>query len=84
MIAGKYVAKSAKNGNERPSIPASVKFELWTKSGGRCEFEGCNKPLWYDGLTFAKINGSNIAHELNNEVPTQRHRSQPIYNLHEL
>ena len=62
MIAGKYVAKSAKNGNERPSIPAPVKFELWTKSGGRCEFEGCNKPLWYDGLTFAKINGSNIAH----------------------
>ena len=32
MVAGKYVAKSAKNGNERPSIPAPVKFELWTKS----------------------------------------------------
>ena len=63
MSTGKYVAKSAKKEKkQRPSIPESVKFELWTKSGGRCEFEGCNKPLWYDGVTFAKINGSNIAH----------------------
>ena len=62
MSAGKYVAKKAKNKETRPSIPISIKFELWTKSGGRCEFEGCNKPLWYDGLTFSKLNESNIAH----------------------
>lgn len=61
MALKKYVAKSTKT-LKRPSIPPAVKLELWTKSGGRCEFEGCNKPLWYDGLTFAKINGSNIAH----------------------
>ena len=61
MELEKYAAKSAKT-LKRPSIPPTVKLELWTKAGGRCEFEGCNKPLWYDGLTFAKINGSNIAH----------------------
>lgn len=61
MTSGKYVAKSAKT-KERPKITDQVKFELWTKSGGRCEFEGCNKPLWFDILTFSKINLANIAH----------------------
>lgn len=31
-------------------------------SGGRCQFRGCNKPLWRDSLTFQETNYSNIAH----------------------
>ena len=31
---------------KRPAIPENVKRELWIKSGGRCEFRGCNK--WSD------------------------------------
>lgn len=46
----------------RPHIPNPVKMELWSKAGGRCEFLGCNKPLWRDGLTFDQLNESNIAH----------------------
>lgn len=63
MSKQNYAAKGAKvKTKNRPNIPAQVKFELWTKSGGRCEFEGCNKPLWYDVLTFSQLNCSNIAH----------------------
>ncbi len=47
---------------KRPQIPSDVKMELWSKAGGRCEFLGCNKPLWRDGLTFDQLNESNIAH----------------------
>lgn len=47
---------------KRPHIPAHTKFELWSKAGGRCQFRGCNKELWEDGLTCSKLNLSNIAH----------------------
>ena len=30
---------------KRPNIPEHVKRELWIKSGGLCEFRGCNKYL---------------------------------------
>lgn len=54
-----------KNNNlskKRPSIPQHTILELWSKSGGRCQFKGCNIPLWKDGLTCTKLNTSNIAH----------------------
>ncbi len=47
---------------KRPSIPEPVKRELWIKSGGRCEFRGCNKYLYMDGVTKQPRNLSNIAH----------------------
>lgn len=47
---------------KRPSIPRSVQLKLWIMSGGRCEFRGCNKPLWRDGLTLQESNYSNIGH----------------------
>lgn len=46
----------------RPKIPESVKRELWIKSGGRCEFRGCNKYLYKDGVTKQPRNLANIAH----------------------
>ena len=44
------------------NIPESVKFRLWGKAGGRCQYEGCNTPLWLDTLTKAEFNTSYIAH----------------------
>lgn len=44
------------------SIQGKIKISLWGKAGGRCEYEGCNKPLWLDSLTKAEFNTAYIAH----------------------
>lgn len=46
----------------KTKIPEKVKLNLWVKASGRCEYEGCNEPLWEDSLTFAKMNAAYIAH----------------------
>lgn len=43
-------------------IPERVKLRLWAKSSGRCEYDGCNQPLYMDNLTKAEFNTSYIAH----------------------
>lgn len=47
---------------QRLKIPDSTKLKLWVFSGGRCEFPGCNKPLWKDGLTLKEDNFGQMAH----------------------
>lgn len=49
---------------KRPKIPDDVKLRLWAVSGARCEFEGCNKPLWFEKLTLRGDNFSEMAHIL--------------------
>ncbi|MBC7877357.1 MAG: HNH endonuclease [Anaerolineales bacterium] len=44
------------------SIKPKNKFILWGKAAGRCEYEGCNQPLWLDLLTKVELNTSYIAH----------------------
>lgn len=44
------------------NIPESVKYRLWGKAAGRCEYDGCNEPLWLDSLTKAEFNIAYIAH----------------------
>jgi hypothetical protein len=44
------------------NIPEKVKIRLWGKAAGRCEYEGCNKPLWLDSVTKAEFNAAYIAH----------------------
>ena len=43
-------------------IPEKVKIRLWGKAAGRCQYDGCNKPLWLDLLTKAEFNTAYIAH----------------------
>ncbi|AIQ65678.1 hypothetical protein PSTEL_23775 [Paenibacillus stellifer] len=43
-------------------IPERVKVRLWGKAAGRCQYKGCNKPLWVDSLTKVEFNISYIAH----------------------
>lgn len=46
----------------KTSIPEKIKTQLWTLSAGRCEYRGCNKPLWKDELSMANMNTAYIAH----------------------
>ena len=46
----------------RSDIPLRVRHQLWAASGGRCEYDGCNKSLWGDPLTKAKHSTAYIAH----------------------
>lgn len=47
---------------KRESIPETVKIRLWGKAAGRCQFSGCNKPMYYDSLTKAEFNSAYLAH----------------------
>jgi len=44
------------------NVSDKVKLRLWVAAGGRCQYPGCNKPLYRDDLTLAKMNRSNVAH----------------------
>lgn len=46
----------------RPNIPDKTQTRLWLQAGGRCQYEGCNEPLWRDDLTMADMNGAYVAH----------------------
>ncbi|WP_288955333.1 SAVED domain-containing protein [uncultured Polaribacter sp.] len=52
----KIVKRVRKKLGEKPTI------ELWVKSGGRCQYVTCNKPLWKDSITLRKINKGYISH----------------------
>lgn len=39
-----------------------VKFCLWGKAAGRCQYDGCNHPLFRDDVTQAAFNSAYIAH----------------------
>ncbi len=47
-------------------ISEKVRCLLWAMAGGRCEFDGCNKPLWQDGLTQIEMNFADVAHIIGN------------------
>lgn len=44
------------------SVPDKLKLRLWLQAGGRCQYAGCNKPLWRDELTMVQMNKAYIAH----------------------
>jgi hypothetical protein len=46
----------------KTTIPHKIVLKLWLRSGGRCQFQGCNKPLWRDELTQRQMNQAYIAH----------------------
>ena len=51
-----------KKAASRPSIPTPVTIRLWVAAGGRCQFDGCNTPLWKNDLTMEELNLANRAH----------------------
>lgn len=44
------------------SVPDPVKFALWGRAAGRCQYRGCNHALWKDDLTQYEFNVAYIAH----------------------
>lgn len=57
----------------RKQIPNKTKLQIWTKSGGRCQFKGCNKNLLRDDLTFSEMNNAHIAHIIDVNKKTHRY-----------
>jgi CBASS immunity sensor of nucleotide second messenger signals len=43
-------------------ISVSVQCMLWGRAAGRCEFEGCNVPLWKSPVTQEQVNIAQKAH----------------------
>lgn len=62
--------------SKRQDIPEKIKTRLWLLAGGRCQYEGCNEPLWRDELTMAEMNAAFIAHII--DVNPQTHRYDPV------
>lgn len=57
------MTKSKQSKSNRGNEPkALTKLKLCARAGGRCQFEGCNKKLFIDGITLTELNNSNIAH----------------------
>jgi hypothetical protein len=54
--------KKKKPKKNRVPIPLKTQIELWAIAAGRCEFRGCNKPLYLDELTKTRDNLSIISH----------------------
>jgi hypothetical protein len=46
----------------KTTIPDKVVLKVWLDAGGRCQYPGCNIPLWKDELTLVKMNRSYLAH----------------------
>lgn len=46
----------------KTTIPQKVALKLWIRSGGRCQFCGCNEILYRDELTQTQMNKAYIAH----------------------
>lgn len=44
------------------TLSPKVQLQIWLRSGGRCQYPGCNEPLWKDELTLAKMNRAYLAH----------------------
>lgn len=44
------------------NISSPNRYILWGKAGGRCQYRGCNKPLFTDALTKSEFNQAYIAH----------------------
>lgn len=44
------------------TIPDGVRYRTWVRAGGRCQYRGCNEPLWRDDLTLSDMNAAYLAH----------------------
>lgn len=48
--------------HKKPTIKEKVRYLLWAKSAGRCQFNGCNQPLYQDDHTQIEMNFGEVAH----------------------
>jgi hypothetical protein len=60
----------------REDVPDPVQRMLWGKAAGRCEFRGCNKPLWKSSVTNEEVNIAQKAHIYAVGVGGPRHNAE--------
>jgi len=60
----------------REDVPDPVQRMLWGKAAGRCEFRGCNKPLWKSSVTNEDVNIAQKAHIYAVGVGGPRHNAE--------
>ncbi len=46
------------------SASESTKAVVWGRAAGRCEFRGCNRPLWHDNVTHKIYSIGQVAHQV--------------------
>ena len=46
----------------RETVSQYTRLKLWVKSAGRCEFNGCNEPVWRNNLTLSDGNFGEVVH----------------------
>ena len=46
----------------RTKLPNKTIVQIWVRAGGRCQYPGCNIPLWKDDLNLAAMNRAYLAH----------------------
>lgn len=56
-----------KGGSDKPpevtrDVPKAVQAILWGRAAGRCEFLGCNQPLWMSPVTKERVSIAQKAH----------------------
>lgn len=61
------VAETAENTSELKKvadrhIKEPVRYALWGRSAGRCQFDGCNELVWKSDLTQEEVNLAEAAH----------------------
>jgi hypothetical protein len=44
------------------AIHKATELMLWGRAGGRCQFNGCNRPVWKNGTTQEPVNIAQKAH----------------------
>ncbi len=54
--------KKSKPEINRRTVPKHTRLKLWVKAAGRCEFHGCNEPVWRNNLTLSDGNFGEVAH----------------------
>ena len=54
--------KNSKLKNKPKDVPRHTRLKLWVKSAGRCEFRGCNEPVWRNNLTLSDGNFGEVCH----------------------
>lgn len=52
----------------KSKVPEPVKNLLWGKAAGRCQYDGCSKPLWKDDLTLEEYNIAYVGHIVGDSV----------------
>ncbi|MCG2781007.1 MAG: SAVED domain-containing protein [Weeksellaceae bacterium] len=54
--------KVQKESDNLRNLPEKIKYLLWGKAAGRCQFRGCNEMLYRDLTTQSEFNQAYIAH----------------------